>query len=402
VNDRGALSSMLWSSFAMSNVPSNAWLEPEALQRSYLLRGGLLFYDTTANDAKTGLASFKMPNPFAPKQGGADSVSPVAVLKSAGDELRHAFLLCDAASVESYVAEIEALDSCAPTTIIAPANGASLVTTKGWVQKTLQDHEGILTAGVRLAPGYAIDEEGEGALLPSDDASSAGGASLPREDLAEVAIQCALRLSHTAAEGAPPLRVVRVTSSDAPMASRPLKNYDSVIAGPKFRARQGTVKSADWTQQLAPFGVIKASDPDDWRLLIDVDVPVPGSESAVEVAPAAAEVTLTIEVTKEKADDTFGISMSGGAEVGGVVVTKLINRLPFEQAGALVGDTIASIGDQPVASIEEVVTRLKEAPVGAIEVQLIRGRETAAWVASGADRTAWNGNMPEQIGPADN
>ena len=47
VNDRGALSSMLWSSFAMSNVPSGAWLEPAALKTSATLRDGLLFFDMT-------------------------------------------------------------------------------------------------------------------------------------------------------------------------------------------------------------------------------------------------------------------------------------------------------------------------------------------------------------------
>ena len=32
----------------------------------------------------------------------------------------------------------------------------------------------------------------------------------------------------------------------------------------------GVVSSADWTTLLEPFGVIKASDPNDWRLLVDV------------------------------------------------------------------------------------------------------------------------------------
>ena len=61
VNDRGALSSLLWSSFAMSNVPSSAWLEPARLPNSFMLRDGLLFYDMTTDDPKSGLGGFKMP-----------------------------------------------------------------------------------------------------------------------------------------------------------------------------------------------------------------------------------------------------------------------------------------------------------------------------------------------------
>jgi hypothetical protein len=91
---------------------------------------------------------------------------------------------------------------------------------------------------------------------------------MPREDLAELAVQCALRLSHTTEEGAPALRVVRVAPGGG-TAERPVVNYDTIIGGPKFRASQGTVNSADWSEQLAPFGVIKKSDPNDFRLLVD-------------------------------------------------------------------------------------------------------------------------------------
>ena len=43
-----------------------------------------------------------------------------------------------------------------------------------------------------------------------------------------------------------------------------------VIAGPKFRKAQGVVRSADWSAVLAPFGVVRESDPADWRCLVSV------------------------------------------------------------------------------------------------------------------------------------
>ena len=43
-----------------------------------------------------------------------------------------------------------------------------------------------------------------------------------------------------------------------------------MIAGPKFRKAQGVVSSADWSAVLAPFGVVRESDPADWRRLVSV------------------------------------------------------------------------------------------------------------------------------------
>ena len=37
--------------------------------------------------------------------------------------------------------------------------------TKDWVQKALQDHEGVLVGGVAAQPGYVVDDEGVGELL---------------------------------------------------------------------------------------------------------------------------------------------------------------------------------------------------------------------------------------------
>ena len=44
-------------------------------------------------------------------------------------------------------------------------NRPQVAATKDWVQKALQDHEGVLVGGVAAQPGYVVDEEGVGELL---------------------------------------------------------------------------------------------------------------------------------------------------------------------------------------------------------------------------------------------
>ena len=110
------------------------------------------------------------------------------------------------------------------------------------------------------------------------------GGSLPREDFAELAVQCALRLSRTAEDGAPAVRVVRVSpsSGDESLVERPLSGstYEGRLAGPKARKRMGVVRSADWVTLLSPFGITRRVDPYDNRVLIDVDA------EAVQASPA--------------------------------------------------------------------------------------------------------------------
>ena len=47
-------------------------------------------------------------------------------------------------------------------------------------------------------------------------------------------------------------------------------NYESTIGGPKTRAALGTAQSANWGELLAPFGVVRKQDPNDWRVLLPV------------------------------------------------------------------------------------------------------------------------------------
>ena len=111
VNDKGALSSVLWSSFAMASVPSGMWMDADRLlnmqtgKGSAALRGGLYFCDMTENEPRGG--GLKLPTLFgrAPEQS-----DPLSVIESAGDELVHAFLLCDSQAVSGYVQALEALE----------------------------------------------------------------------------------------------------------------------------------------------------------------------------------------------------------------------------------------------------------------------------------------------------
>eukprot|EP00310_Coccolithus_braarudii_P016294 CAMPEP_0183337594 /NCGR_PEP_ID=MMETSP0164_2-20130417/5175_1 /TAXON_ID=221442 /ORGANISM="Coccolithus pelagicus ssp braarudi, Strain PLY182g" /LENGTH=320 /DNA_ID=CAMNT_0025507303 /DNA_START=1 /DNA_END=963 /DNA_ORIENTATION=+ len=265
VDNRGALSKALWSSFSMSAVPSGYFMEPERVIKTTALVNALIFLDQTITEDKGMFGGFTLP--FGEKkQPPAAGAVDLSVLEAAGARrAAHAFVMVEASSVAPWVEAFKGLGSCCPVTLLAPADGVTLASTKGWVQEPVQDHEGVLVNGISVQQGYAWDDEkGIGTVLPCSGAVDA----MAREDFAELCVQCALRLSHTADESAPPLRVVRVSPGSVTV-QRPIVNSNSVIGGPKLRAAQGTVESADWSALLAPFGVIKESDSDDWRLLVD-------------------------------------------------------------------------------------------------------------------------------------
>ena len=102
VTDKSALSGMLWSSFAMSNVPSGRWMDADQLAVNgrcpAAFRGALFFADRTTNEPKKG--GFQMPSFFG---GPVEPSDPLAVLEAAGTELVHAFLICDASAVSDYL-----------------------------------------------------------------------------------------------------------------------------------------------------------------------------------------------------------------------------------------------------------------------------------------------------------
>ena len=90
------------------------------------------------------------------------------------------------------------------------------------------------------------------------------GATISRHDLAEVCVQCALRLPTSAADAATAhrVRVVRVTpvvstgADDDPTdngTERPNRDYFTMTGGPKAKARAGVVNSVDWARTLSCF-----------------------------------------------------------------------------------------------------------------------------------------------------
>lgn len=123
----------------------------------------------------------------------------------------------------------------------------------------------------RLAAAYSED------VVPSSSSSGGGGdqkksgdsdtlsssstpkhSKLSRHDLAEVCIQCALRLPSSSTnenENQPRIRVVRVTprSLEEEGTERPNQNYFSMTGGPKAKAKAGVVTSVDWVQTLSCF-----------------------------------------------------------------------------------------------------------------------------------------------------
>jgi len=80
---------------------------------------------------------------------------------------------------------------------------------------------------------------------------------LSRHDLAEVCVQCALRLPTNSSDESnnQRIRVVRVTptSLQEEGTERSNQDYFSMTGGPKAKARAGTVTSVDWVQTLSCF-----------------------------------------------------------------------------------------------------------------------------------------------------
>lgn len=283
VADRGQLSSLLWSSFAMSSVSSSDWIDRSELTRTRALQGSLLFLDATAGESAGG-SLFGL---FGSKK--ADTGTPaldVELLRfAAARGAAHAYVLLDgddaavgaaATACNEAISELESADTVLCTTIIAPVAGVALASSKGWVQNTgVQDHDGELSAPMSVFSG--LGDEGQLLSVP------AASGTMAREDFCELAVQCALRLGRDASEGAPPVRIVRASPAGGQLVERPLNTYDRVIAGPKGRARLGMVNSADWSALLAPFGVVKEPDPADWRMLRSVEIPAeeaPAEETA--------------------------------------------------------------------------------------------------------------------------
>ncbi len=289
VDERGKLESLLWSSFAMSNLPAADALERSDLGASRALESGLLFLDALPAEPGGWLSNL----PFgggkkAAKDGEAPPLDRAALELAADRGAQHAFVLLP--GDEALRECVELLQSLPlRATLIAPEQGVEVASTPGWVCQPLQDHDGSLLGPLAVRDGWDAEA---GALVPSP--AAAGGAStapLAREDVAELAVQCALRLARTPDEGSPTLRVLRVSRGLDGLTERPRNTYDAVIGGPKTRARLGQVSSADWSTLLGPFGVVRETDPADWRCLVDISSPPPPPPpppAAEENQPAAA------------------------------------------------------------------------------------------------------------------
>ena len=245
-----AVDKVLWRSFCMASVMTADALSREAFvaRRGRVDTAGapLYFLDATGFDAASSRApALKLPWPFAapeapeavtasPRSAAPVDVDLLRTLANSGNPDAHAYVL--AADVACAASWMEALDEVPSlsATIVAPAEGVGLVADAGWASKRPQDLEGELSTSVSVAPG-----------LDDPDATPTGG--LQVEDLAEVAIQCALRLPRE------PCRVVRVAGGGQ-LSTRPNANYFAQIGGELSKAREGDVDSVDWVATLAALG----------------------------------------------------------------------------------------------------------------------------------------------------
>lgn len=295
------LGSVLWSQFMMSSVPASSSMDREDLARTRQLQEALLILDCTTPEAGGG-GGGGLPNPLAGLFGSkakplSEALDRELLSVAEARDVSHVYILLDGseAALSEAVEALAPLSLCA--TLIAPEAGVTLATTAGWRCGEIQDHEGELQQALAVRSGLepppeaeaaddGSEEEGEGAeappapppapavLLPTPAGTAPAGASLAREDFAELTLQTMLRCARTADEGAPALRVLRVApgggAAGGELTERARNNYDANF-GAKSRKRLGTVSSADWTSLLEPFGVVRKSDPDDWRNLISVN-----------------------------------------------------------------------------------------------------------------------------------
>mmetsp|Transcript_254 Transcript_254/g.725 ORF Transcript_254/g.725 Transcript_254/m.725 type:complete len:297 (+) Transcript_254:248-1138(+) len=227
-----AVDKVLWNAYCMASVTRG-----DAVPRDQFVRGRLrelsspiFFVDATgagpAPPAPPAFLPFFGGSDPAPTPAASSGEAPAAeILAACRGE--HVFVL---ASAECARACEDALDDAGVerATVVAPSDGVALVCDGSWVSSRPQDLEGEL-----LAPVEVGEEAGTGAL--------------DVQDLAEVAVQIALRLPRDAS------RSVRVRGGGA-AASRQNANYFTEIGGKNAKAREGTVSSADWGSTLGALG----------------------------------------------------------------------------------------------------------------------------------------------------
>jgi len=352
-NVEGRLQKTLWSKFGMSNALNSDLLDRESLSRLRSIVGtevssqgldALMFLDALPDD--TPPSPLENLNPFRakapPRPPGWIDFDALQIAASSG--MQHVYIaLVDGLALEQCMICLEALPSLRAT-VVVPEQGVAVAATRGWYSILPQDLEGELTATLQVRDGLGqIDEpiaedayaEPLPPLLP--ERPPVPGPPLAAEDLAEVLVQCALRLDRTAADGAPRLRLLRVAPLSAAAESAGLIRPDCRVAvngladATEFNGQLGTVlraddnmdgsvtiggapgwvvktdpkrglplgkikriraanleplePSAEWTSLLAPFGLVRARDPSDPRALVPEWGPF-GARAPADVSPA--------------------------------------------------------------------------------------------------------------------
>jgi hypothetical protein len=148
VDDRGSLSSMLWSSFAMASVASGCWLDRKDIVNTYALEGALLFVDATTAAPSGGFNPLGL---FGPKDTGAAPSLDVELLQfAAARGATHVYVMMDgddqavaqaAAACQDAISGLTAADGTPiavrlAATILAPVTGCTLASSPNWIADT--------------------------------------------------------------------------------------------------------------------------------------------------------------------------------------------------------------------------------------------------------------------------
>lgn len=288
------LEGLLWSQFGMAVCEGSVEREDLLTDMSYLkprlcdLRDTLVFLDVTAAgmrerpsraggavDGLGGLFSSFLPPrkkekrspPAAEEFGETDGKEcwiDVDLIRAAVPRGSGIFVVCESRDTKDCA---RALAECMETiggdgiaTLVSPDDGISLgfPDDARWNSRRAQDLEGELSRPVAVRNGAADCFAEEAAAAYDEDAVppfAGAPAAMSRPDLAEVCVQCALRLSARRSKGEDgAVRVVRARPGGGEGGKeRPNEDYFTRTGGTQAEV----VASVDWARALRCFGRVR-------------------------------------------------------------------------------------------------------------------------------------------------
>lgn len=221
-------------------------------------RGGLLPFFNKKKQTKER-ANPPAASPIASMASPKPKDLDIEVVKAAvSNGALHVYVICESTNTNACTVALEKYASEIPCTVVSPEDGVNLQSPDSkWSSLRPQDLEGELTQPVAVVSGSSSREETDDDALITLRGKVKIEGDLSRHDLAEVCLQCALRLDRDEADGSSGgTRIVRVIPGGSGSV-RMNADYFSRTGGKKAKERAGTVTSVDWGSTLACFGDVR-------------------------------------------------------------------------------------------------------------------------------------------------